>query len=78
MSTRLSEHVRPLLEDSAGIWHRVGTAPCDECGCEVCYSLDEPGIWWDPGHDIAKGCVDARCECHTAPVRGVRFALHAA
>ncbi len=63
-------------QDIAGFWHRVNTAPCEECGCPYDYSLDEVGVIWEAGENVEEDCLDATCDCHITPVAGLRFRLN--
>jgi hypothetical protein len=64
-------------QDVTGRWHRVASAPCEACGCCFEYSLDEPGVVvWEAGDTIEEGCLDDLCDCHVAPVSGLRFKLN--
>ena len=64
--------------DTTGQWHRVATAPCEACGCAYDFSLDEPGIIWEPGEVHSPDCLDDLCDCHVFPVMGLRFKLNLA
>lgn len=64
--------------DAAGRWHDVASTPCDECGCPWDYSIDEPGLVWEPGPRIEDECSDPECDCHVAPIMGMRFLVRAA
>jgi hypothetical protein len=63
--------------DTAGRWHHVAEMPCEWCGCPWAYSLDEPGVFWEPGPVWSRGCEDRACDCHTAPFQGMPATLHA-
>jgi hypothetical protein len=65
-------------QDTEGKWYVVATAPCDECGCDWDYSVDQPGVLWEPGPDIDEECSDPECLCHVAPIMGMPFLVHLA
>ena len=62
--------------DVRGKWHRVGSAPCEECGCPYDYSLDDPGVFWEAGANTSGDCLDEMCDCHVMPVLGLPVKLH--
>ncbi|MBI4260591.1 MAG: hypothetical protein HY658_08500 [Actinobacteria bacterium] len=62
-----------LRADVGGHRHRVARTPCDDCGCPWEYSIDEPGVFWEPGPARADDCGDRACDCHIAPLDGIRF-----
>jgi hypothetical protein len=78
VSTQIREHQAQEKQDEAGFWHKVASTPCEECGCAYFYSLDEVGLWWEPGDDVELGCRDQQCDCHVKPVQGIRFTVRSA
>lgn len=77
MIDELTQPAALARQDDTGRWHRVASTPCEDCGCRYQYSVDEPGIVvWEPGEAVEEGCVDDLCDCHVAPVSGVRFKVN--
>jgi hypothetical protein len=72
----LVEPTKVRRQDGAGRWHLVASTPCEDCGCNYDYSLEEPGIVWEPGETVEAGCLDELCDCHVFPVLGLRFKLN--
>lgn len=62
-----------MRRDGNGRWHRVGSAPCEGCGCLYDYSIDELGIVWEAGPSTEADCSDPRCDCHVTPIVGSPF-----
>jgi hypothetical protein len=61
---------RRYRHDERGVWHRVASASCDDCGCRYEYALDRPGVIWDPGLAVEVTCRDRLCDCHVDPLNG--------
>ena len=64
-------------KDAAGRPHPVASAVCESCGCPFEYALDEVGIIWERGSEISPACDDETCDCHVAPIQGLRFTVRA-
>jgi hypothetical protein len=65
-----------MRKDTNGLWHAVGSTPCEECGCLFDYSLDEPGVVWEAGARVDDRCLNELCTCHLMPIQGLPFKLN--
>jgi hypothetical protein len=70
------ERIEARRRDVRGKWHRVESAPCEECGCPYDYSVDDPGVFWEAGSNLSEDCLDSMCDCHVMPVLGLPVSLH--
>jgi hypothetical protein len=62
-------------KDSSGRRHPVASAACESCACPFEYALDEVGIIWERGSQVSRACEDETCDCHVAPIQGLRFTV---